>query len=93
MTYKAPKTSPPNTITPGIRISMYEYWGDTNIQTKGNTYSMSSNSLQFKKERNKRYNCSAAGKCYDGCKQSAKGSWGDTHGPGPKKQRGVSMVW
>lgn len=54
---------------------------------------MSSNSLQSNKERNKKgYNCSAVGKCHDGGKQSAKGSWGDARGPGPEKQRGVSIV-
>ena len=28
-----PKAPPPNTITPGLRISTYGFRGDTNIQT------------------------------------------------------------
>ena len=28
-----PKVPPANTITMGVRMSMYEFWGETNIQS------------------------------------------------------------
>lgn len=73
-------------ITLNIRFSTCEYWGDANIQTKGNIYSMSSNSLRFTRTEIRKDTIAVQ------CLSAMTDVGRVLRDPGTEKQRGVGMA-